>query len=461
MDHSIAQVRRYPEIKLHRDESNAHGHAGMIVHPEKRILYISNPGKGTIVAVHIDTGSYSRTAREEYPIFSNPLPSFEYSIYECVDQDEVFASGLNNPSGLALSLDGTRLFVAERGGRILALEVDSGLVLQSIDVGYTSIGGLAVSPETGELYFVDMDTNQVVKVESSQVNGECTYQSLVDTNFKTSLEVAQLQIVLECGEDSFSLNRDYSCQTISTIPNGTLFEQVHTDTGYASDDPNVQASAGMDEQAALLENRTDCGYDSELNFDALLLGGYYCHVCLPRNQGSSCDAGGICSNQQWDGFSCDNHYYIDYNEDLFDKPSLSISSLYYNKTFPEGSKIELSRDVTYRFTVRTGDQKPVHITTSPVAVVSTAVTRSAVVGSGTSNGPILLTVDESTPDCLYLTSPRCSSVPLVIEGGKGCPDSMASDANEWELRPASSSTRNLVSFGSYTVLLIIGLFALV
>jgi len=462
MDHSIAQVRRYPEIKLYRDESNAHGHAGMIVHPEKRILYIANPGKGTIVAVHIDTGSYSRTAREEYPIFSNPLPSFEYSIYECVDQDDVFASGLNNPSGLALSLDGTRLFVAERGGRILALEVDSGLVLQSIDVGYTSIGGLAVSPETGGLYFVDMDTNQVVKVEASLDNGgECTYQSLVDTNFKTSLEAAQLQVVLECGEDSFSLNRDYSCEVVSTIPNGTLFEQVHTDTGYASDDPNVQASAGMDEQAALLENRTDCEYDSELNFDALLLGGYYCHVCLPRNQGSSCDAGGTCSNQQWDGFSCDNHYYIDYNEDLFDNPSLSISSLYYNKTFPEGSKIELSRGVTYRFTVRTGDQKPVHITTSPVAVVSTAVTRSAVVGSGTSNGPILLTVDETTPDCLYLTSPRCSSVPLVIEGGKGCPDSMVSGDNGWELRPASSSTRHLVSFGGYTVLLVVGLFALV
>lgn len=70
----------------------------------------------------------------EYPIFSNKLPSFEYSIYECVDQEEAFASGLDNPSGLALSSDGERLFVAERSGRILALDAESGMVMQSIDL---------------------------------------------------------------------------------------------------------------------------------------------------------------------------------------------------------------------------------------------------------------------------------------------------------------------------------------
>jgi sugar lactone lactonase YvrE len=144
MDHSIANVRRYPEVKLYRDETNVLGHAGMVVHPTKRILYIANPGKGTIVAVNIDTGKYSRTAREEYPIFSNKLPSFEYSIYECVDQDENFVSGLSYPTGLALSSDGARLFVAERTGRILAFDVESGMLMQSIDIPtYTSIGGLA------------------------------------------------------------------------------------------------------------------------------------------------------------------------------------------------------------------------------------------------------------------------------------------------------------------------------
>lgn len=441
MDHSIAQVRRYPEVKLYPDVNNKHGHAGMVVHPEKRVLFIANPAKGNIVAVHIDTGMYSRTAREEYPIFSNRLPSFEYSIYECVDQEDAFASGLNNPSGLALSLDETRLFVAERGGRIVALEVDSGSVLQTIDVsslGYTSIGGLTVSPTTGELYFVDMNTNQVVKIDASQDNVElCTYQSLFDANFKSTQELAQFQVDLECGETTFSLLRDYSCQVDATIPNGTLFSQVHTNSGYASDDPNVQAMAGMDEQAALLANRTDCEYDSELNFDALLLGGYYCHQCLPRNHGSSCDAGGNCANILWQGFTCDNEYYVDYKLG----PSLVISSVHYNKTYPEDSKIELSRGVTYRFTVRTGIQQPVTIDSSPEYSEVAVTTKSLVLGSGVSNGPILVTVDETTPDCLYIKSPQTEPITLIVEGGNGCPSksSTSFDSGGWELSPSSST----------------------
>merc|ERR1719401_244702 len=84
MDHSIATVRRYPEVRLHRDggRPGPRGHhAGMVVHPAMRVLYVANPGKGTVLAVHVDTGRYSRTAREEYPIFSNRLPSFEYPIF--------------------------------------------------------------------------------------------------------------------------------------------------------------------------------------------------------------------------------------------------------------------------------------------------------------------------------------------------------------------------------------------
>ena len=282
-------MRRYTEVKLFRDENV---HAGMVVHPDKRRLFIVNPGKGSIVAVDVDTGRYSRTAREEYPIFSNRLPSFEYSIYECVDQEEVFVGGLKNPSGLALSLDGSRLFVAESGGRILAYEVETGALLQSIDLasqGYTSIGGLTVSPETGNIYFVDMNTNQVVMVDRAGFTF-CTYQSVANPGFQTAFAAAKAQVESECAGVSLSLTRDYTCQVDGTIPNGTLFEQVHTD-GYASDNPDVQSMAGMDAAAALLANRTDCEYDGDLNFDALLLGGYYCHVCLPRNDGSSCDAG--------------------------------------------------------------------------------------------------------------------------------------------------------------------------
>ena len=127
MDHSVAAVRRYVEVELERGEAGVH--AGMVVHPQRRELYVSVPGTGTILVVGADSGTFARSAREEYPIFSNRLPSFEYSIWECVDQRE-FATGIDTPSGMALSPNGERLFVAEHGtGKILVFEIASGALL--------------------------------------------------------------------------------------------------------------------------------------------------------------------------------------------------------------------------------------------------------------------------------------------------------------------------------------------
>lgn len=458
MDHSIAVVRRYPEVKLYHDDSHEYGHAGMVVHPEKRILFIANPAKGSIVAVHIDTGLYSRTAREEFPIFSNRLPSFEYSIYECVEREDDFATGFEIPSGLALSNNGKVLFVAERGGRISAVEIDSGEVLQRIDVGslgFTSIGGLAVSPESGLLFFTDMDTNQVVRVDPERfTDGQCNYESRVHSDFQSQLQDAQDVLLLSsCTRNSFSLTRDYSCEVNAAIPNGTLFEQVHTNSGYASDDPDVQSMAGMDEEAALLANRTDCEYDSELNFDALLLGGYYCHTCLPRNHGSSCDPGGTCANVQWEGFTCSNEFYVDISYADGNEASLILSSLHFNQTYAENSQINLSRDVTYRFTVRTGAGRPVSIKSGMSDLTSDMAVYESIKSiplDEVTNGPILLTVDESTLNCLYLTSPRTKAVTLVVGGVTDCerPKNLG-----WDLLPPVSSTKKLFSFFWNSVLL--------
>ena len=42
-----------------------------------------------------------------------------------------------------------------------------------------------------------------------------------------------------------------------------------------------------------------------------------------------------------------------------------ISSLHFNATYGKDTKIELYRGVTYRFTVRTGDDAPVQISSLP------------------------------------------------------------------------------------------------
>jgi hypothetical protein len=462
MDHSIAVVRRFPEVKLYRDEAHEYGHAGMVVHPKKRILFVANPAKGNVIAVHIDTGLYSRTACEEYPIFSNKLPSFEYSIYECVEQETEFATGFIIPSGLALNKNNEILFVAERGGYISAVDAMSGETLQRIDVsshGYKSIGGLAVSQETGMLYFTDMDTNQVVRVNAGMfADGQCNYGSRLSSDFLSEVDDAKADLLSSlCTRDVFSLVRDYSCEVNATIPNGTLFEQVHTNSGYASDNPDVQSTAGMDEEAVLLSNRTDCEYDSDLNFDALLLGGYYCHTCLPHNHGSSCDSGGTCLNVHWRGFTCDNEFYVDIDYWDDNGPLLIVSSLHFNTTFANDNKIVLARGVTYRFTVHTGAGRPVSIGTTPYLSSDAAPAESirSASDSGVTNGPILLTVDESTPECMYLGSPRTRAVVLAIDGAEEC---QSYDATGWNLPPESSSTKILAhSFILYVTLLVLAL----
>mmetsp|Transcript_26644 Transcript_26644/g.59196 ORF Transcript_26644/g.59196 Transcript_26644/m.59196 type:complete len:1094 (-) Transcript_26644:98-3379(-) len=389
MDHSVAAIRRYPEVKLHKAEDGVH--AGMVVHPTRREIFISNPGDGTILAVDADSGTYARTAREEYPIYSNRLPSFEYSVWECVNQ-RVFAKGLDKPTGLALSPDGNRLFVAERGtGKIHVHDVESGALVGTIDTGYTSINGMSFSPDTNILHFVDDSSNSLVAVKP---RGACStqYQTRLTEGYEQALTAATLAL----GED-FSITKNFTCVANPIPPNASLFDQVHVGTGYASDDPNVQAMAGMDAAAALLANRTDCGLESDLNFDALLLGGYYCHQCLPINNGSMCDTGGICRNVQWRGFVCDNEFIVRVD------PVTGDISLYE----PDGTEpisfedITLRIGVTYRFTIVDDNLVSVHASEDRS---EPALSLPGNACGCAKNGPLLLTIDDSTPGPVYLRS---------------------------------------------------------
>jgi hypothetical protein len=341
MDHSIAAVRRYVEVKLERGAEGVH--AGMVVHPTRREIFIAVPGSNKIIAVAADSGSFARTAREEYPIFSNRLPSFEYSIWECVEQ-RVFAQYIDTPSGMALSKDGKRLFVAERGtGIIHVYEVDSGALLHSIPTGFDTIGGLAISPKSNEIFFVDDKTNSLNK---AKMEAECTspHQTRVNPQFTAEIERAELELGI-----NVQLFKDYQCTVNPEIPDSSFFDQVHDDSGYADNNPDVQSDmVGMNEEAALLADRTDCGYTSELNFDALLLGGYFCHICLPE-QHLNCDRGGICSNVQWQGYTCDNEFQVIISDD-----GIGFQDTEGNEVMVD--EIVLRKDVIYRFTVLANDK---------------------------------------------------------------------------------------------------------
>lgn len=325
----------------------------MVVHPTRRELFIAVPGKNKIIKVGADSGKFARTAREEYPIFSNRLPSFEYSVWECVDQS-VFAEGIEQPSGMALSLDGERLFVAERGtGKILAYEVATGALLHSIQTKFKTIGGMDFAPESGDLYFVDDETNTL---NSIQVYATCglDYASRINPEYTSAITDAKVALGLGSSDNPFDLIPE-TCEVDPIVPNATFFDQVHLDTGYASDNPDVQSvMAGMDEAAALLANRTDCGYDSELNFDALLLGGYFCHVCLPE-QDQTCDGGGSCQNVQWVGYTCDNEFQVvkSTDETLPGRYSLQLM----DGTEVNASDLTLKPGITYKFSMMVEDEE--------------------------------------------------------------------------------------------------------
>ena len=388
MDHSVAAIRRYVEVELERGPPGVH--AGLAVHPTRREVYIAVPGANQVLVVGADSGEFARTAREEYPIFSSRLPSFEYSIWECSEQ-RVFASGLDMPTGLVLSKDGKRLFVAERGtGQIHVFEVETASRLYSIDTDFKTIGGMALNPVSDELFFVDEETNTLNRVKATT---ECFFpiKSRLNAIFSSSLEQTEQAL----GETNI-LWKDFHCVVDPIIPDSSFFDQVHDDTGYADEDPDVQSDmVGMDEAAALLEDRTDCGYDSELNFDALLLGGYFCHLCLPELD-LTCDYGGTCSNVQWRGFTCDNEFVLS----LTKEKEIKVASA--DGTEVEPSSIRLKKGMTYRFTVIEND---VQICTSiPKELGSKAARRlygseeDKVVSETVcaSSGPLLIPIDSNT-----------------------------------------------------------------
>mmetsp|Transcript_10373 Transcript_10373/g.11488 ORF Transcript_10373/g.11488 Transcript_10373/m.11488 type:complete len:1125 (-) Transcript_10373:173-3547(-) len=384
MDHSIASVRRFIEVELETSDEaleQAGVHAGMVVHPTTRELYIAVPGKNQILKVDADSGQFARTAREEYPIYSNRLPSFEYSIWECVDQS-IFAANINQPSGMTFSLDYERLFVAERGtGSILVYEVETGEWLATIRTQFRTMGGLAISPNGGELYFVDADTNTL---QSISIISECdqVYAPRMNPEYKRVLE--QAKIVLGVPNPFTLLPQATTCTVDPIVPNITFFDQVHVDTGYASDNPDVQSvHAGMDAAAALLANRTDCEVDSDLNFDALLLGGYYCHPCLPDQQflcgGGTTREGdkstvvpGSCTNVQWEGYICDNEFQIVENTNTALPGTYRIQTM--NGTDVDSSTLVLKRGVTYRFEMQVEDE--VCLTTARSVVSSSLIDSS-------------------------------------------------------------------------------------
>merc|ERR1719191_1558330 len=158
LDHSIAAIRRYPEIELTR-VPGIPGH--LMMDPTERVLYIADTGGGRILRMNPDSGHFIRTAKREFPIYSSIAETFEYSIYGCAEW-EVFADGLDKPSGL--HVDDTHVYVAEwQSSTIVAFDKASGTEVSRVNTGASGLNGIAVD-SAGHIWFSDGPSNTVSKV---------------------------------------------------------------------------------------------------------------------------------------------------------------------------------------------------------------------------------------------------------------------------------------------------------
>ena len=353
-----AAVRRFVDVPV-RPRRDLH--AGLVVDPTSRTVFVASGASGEVLRVGADTGRFARSARggggagvPEYPAFSSRLPAFEYSVYECATWT-VFASGLETPTGLALA-DGV-LYVAEwETGDISAFEISSGRRLRVFATGRrNALHGLAAAGNA--LYAIDGRADELLKIDAAPC--ERTGDAAADAAAAAAPAFVDLYGV--------------GCNvTEGALVNASLFEQVHGDTGYLGDDMGDEASA------IALGNRTDC---ENLNLDAFLLSGYFAHACLPDGL---CDVGGAATALRGRGYACDNELHVD------------VAGL-------REENATLRRGVTYRVTVNAAG--------SPL-VVTDAETGETLFAPGVDVGPAYFVVDDSTPDALVLGGREVAVTPL-------------------------------------------------
>jgi len=343
MDHSIAEVRRYTGLRLSRVEGIT---SQMAVDDVARLMYVSDTGADRIVLVHLDTGAYSRDAKlktdafEPYAVYSSPSAEFEYEIWDGL-VFSVFAA-LPRPSGIAISA--TTLYAGSHSeGHIYAYLRSNGQLLSVLQAApRNSLFGLTLETKAsgsseGELYYIGgngvhrvaLPTGTNVCAPTQDPNGQCS--DGISNGEETDADCGG-RFCARCGLGSVcAVETDCESATCSNkictaatpyIHQATILEgylsssfyynsflhhAIHQDSmsaSYLNPYPIMEQdfceNVGMNVSLPLEGQVPDC---SVIDFDALLMGGCFCHHCL-RNL-DPCLNGGTCLNYQKRGYTCD------------------------------------------------------------------------------------------------------------------------------------------------------------
>jgi hypothetical protein len=270
-------------------------------------------------------------------------------------------------------------------------DIATGFLVSQVETGQAGMMGMDFAPASGVLHAVNAHTQTLFAIEPDTPCSNAATDPYAASNYSSP------------PQDQGDL-----CEPDSSIPDIVLFDQVHPDSGYASEDHTVQNDTMMDAAAALLALRTDCEYDSELNFDALLLGGWLCHTCLPDN----CHDGGQCQAIQWAGYTCDNEFHISHTD---------AGWIVEEGDMTEG--ISLDYDRTYHFVVSGDDTSSAVsiVADSGALVLAGPVTVGKLIVSVTAGQPVPDAVVDEAGQVLFqlnvpgeLPAALCYATPMVF-----------------------------------------------
>ena len=339
MDHSKAQVRRYTGLELTRSPGVP---SHMALDAASRELYISDSGANRVVQVNVDSGHYARDATvaapgaPAYQIYSSPEASFNYTVWDGL----VYSSFAHVPTPSGIALAPTYLYVGSFAtGAVYAFDRGTAILTQVVYATPPgSLLGMALDPTGGGLYFIDRSTASVGRLVADQpcldsTNGlmgtlasvaQCTdgvrngEESGVDCGGRVCARCvvnAQCQTTTDCASSRCvggvclpSLPLIHSASFLQSYlssdfySNSFAHHMIHGDMGGASylNPYPIMAAEFCDTVGR--DNTTGALNCSRIDYDALLLGGCWCHECLPENP---CANGGTCVNYQSQGYTCE------------------------------------------------------------------------------------------------------------------------------------------------------------
>jgi len=266
------------------------------VHPNKRMLYVANPDKGTASSPSTSTpgGTHARPG-VEYPIFSNKLPSFRVlHLRVCRSGGSLRERDWTTRRGLALSSGQARGSSSPSASWAHSCprrrKRDGHAVDRPRRIPDTRrSAGWPSPPATGALYFADINSpNSVVKIDPDIGDevGECASQlPVIYPSYQSALSNGRSVVDSECGQKAPSPSPGI-IRAPSTGPSSTeLSSSRCIPPSHGLRPPAIPTSPvpygghWRGRGAAPQSNRSRVRFGAELR-TSLFLGGYFCHIYI-------------------------------------------------------------------------------------------------------------------------------------------------------------------------------------